>query len=82
MVADNFDADISSQNGKLSTHSLAPVLTQKEQDDMSPDQQETIKHIKKSEMSKSVERFNGQKNPELLQDTARKYVRLLKVLAQ
>ena len=30
VVSDNFDADISSQNGKLSTHSLAILLTQRE----------------------------------------------------
>ena len=28
IVVDNFDADIASQNGKLSTHSLAVLLTQ------------------------------------------------------
>ena len=27
-VVDNFDADISSQNGKISTHSLAVLVTQ------------------------------------------------------
>ena len=27
-VVDNFDADISSQNGKVSTHSLAILMTQ------------------------------------------------------
>ena len=27
-VADNFDADISSQNGKITTHSLAMLITQ------------------------------------------------------
>ena len=27
-VADNFDADISSQNGKVTTHSLAMLITQ------------------------------------------------------
>jgi hypothetical protein len=65
VVADNFDADIMSQNGKPSSHSLAVLFTQKEQDDMFPNQQETIKRIHKSELSKSVafdlqiERFNG-----------------------
>ena len=29
-IADNFDADISSQNGKVSTHSLALDLTQQQ----------------------------------------------------
>ena len=30
VVADNFDADISKENGKLSTHFLAVLLTQSE----------------------------------------------------
>ena len=75
---------------KMANCPLIPsvLFTQKEQDDMSPDQQETIKHIKKSEMSKSVEfdlqieRFNGSKHPELPQVAARKSVLSLKVLAQ
>ena len=29
-IADNFDADISSQNGKVSTHSLSLLLTQQQ----------------------------------------------------
>ena len=33
VVVDNFDADIASQNGKVSTHSLAMILTQNERTD-------------------------------------------------
>ena len=32
MVVDNFDADISSQNGKISTHSLAMLIMQPSKD--------------------------------------------------
>lgn len=87
VVVDNFDADISSQNGKLSTHSLAVLFTQKEQDQIPHDTLPTIKRIKKSEMSEPVEyelqvqRFNGPKNPELPQQAAMKSVLPLKVLA-
>lgn len=35
VVCDNFDADISSQNGKLSTHSLAMIITQTNRNDNS-----------------------------------------------
>ena len=88
VVADNFDADISSQNGKLSTHSLAVLFTQKEQNQVPRDTLPTIKRIKKSELSEPVEydlqvhRFNGPKIPQLPQQAAMKSVLPLKVLAQ
>ncbi|KAJ8021891.1 hypothetical protein HOLleu_39220 [Holothuria leucospilota] len=54
VVADNFDADISSPNGKLSTHSLAIIIMQST-GDHDNSMNETIPRLKKSEMSKSIE---------------------------
>ncbi|KAH3748036.1 hypothetical protein DPMN_182473 [Dreissena polymorpha] len=54
-VVDNFDADISSQNGKVSTHSLAMLMTQSESsssDDI--DVSETIQRTPKSDMAKPI----------------------------
>ena len=63
IVADNFDADISSQNGKLSTHSLAMIVTQP---DINAHQQEqSIQRLTKSDMSREIDyeleiaRYNG-----------------------
>ena len=89
VVADNFDADISSQNGKVSAHSLAVLITQPETgtetDILIPD---TIKRIAKAEMSEPVEydidiqRYSGPKKPRMPANAAVKTVLPLKVLAQ
>lgn len=52
VVVDNFDADIASQNGKLSIHSLAVLLTQP--DANSQHQEHTIPRLKKTEMTKEI----------------------------
>ena len=54
LVADNFDTDISSPNGKLSTHSLAMIIIQPTHEDDTPPN-ETIPRLKKSEMAKPIE---------------------------
>lgn len=53
IVADNFDADICSPNGKLSTHSLAMIITQpaKENDTQ---EHKSIKRISKDEMLEPI----------------------------
>ena len=51
-VADNFDANISSQNGLQSTHALALLITQPKVD-MLKQESPTIRHIKREEMSDS-----------------------------
>lgn len=88
VVVDNFDADIFSQNGKRSTHSLAVLLTQKEQGGTSSDNdKQVIKRIKKSELSEpiqydlKIQRFSGVKHPELPERASRKSVQPLRVLA-
>ena len=67
-VADNYDANISSQNGLKSTHALALLLTQ-EKESVGEDQncRETIKRISKEDMKKPVvsdvdiKRYHGPK---------------------
>ena len=86
VVADNFDADISSQNGKLSTHSLAILLTQPEEKEAENKIRNTIKRVNKNDMSNPIEyeipikRYNGPKQPEMPKHAASKSVLPLKVL--
>jgi hypothetical protein len=87
VVVDNFDAEISSPNGKLSTHSLAVLLTQPETDDQ-PCQSQRIQRITKEEMSKPIEynieiqRYQGSKKPKMPKSDAVHEVFPLKLLAQ
>ena len=54
VVADNFDANISSQNGLKSTHALAMLLTQPQPDiDESSRQDDKVRHLKQHEMKGS-----------------------------
>ena len=57
VVVDNFDADISSQNGKLSTHSLAVLVTQPTSSNQSeyPDNKEAINRVNKNDMTKPID---------------------------
>jgi len=88
VIADNFDADISSQNGKLSTHSLAVLVTQP--DPQTPHVQEpnVIKRLRKEEMSESLEydvdiqRYNGPSKPLMPKNAAQSTVIPLSILCQ
>ena len=80
VVADNFDTDISSQNGLQFTHSLAMLTTQNNKgrpDDSEPVQ--TIKRLRKEEMKTEVEahvpviHFQGSKKPAMPQMNAKKW---------
>ena len=68
VIVDNFDVDISSQNGKLSTHSLAVLVTQPDTKQCKTESA-TIRRIKKEEMSKEIDhhvqiqRYAGAKKP-------------------
>ena len=54
-IAYNFDAAISSQNGKISSHSLALLLTQPQiKCDPQEGMGQTIRSIKKTDMSTSI----------------------------
>jgi len=51
-AVDNFDADISSQNGKVSTHSLAILMTQTvAMESLGDSSREKIKRPQHSEMT-------------------------------
>jgi hypothetical protein len=92
-VADNFDANISSQNGLRSTHALALLLTQNRTLSESSavcDKEEniTIKRLKKTEMKNAlksdipVQSYKGPKKPDMPELEAKRSILPLKVLAQ
>ena len=66
-MVDNFDADIASQNVKLSTHSLAVLLIQPDVNTLQKEQ--SIPRLKKPEMTQEIQyqldnvRYNGPKKP-------------------
>ena len=87
-VADNFDADISSQNGKVTTHSLTMLITQPKTalyDDQTT-HRESITRIQKSDMGKGVEydnpvrRYQGPKTVLMPEKCSKKNALPLKVL--
>lgn len=70
VVADNFDANISSPNGIKSTHALALLVTQPQPDSQTTSQEEhKIRRLKKAEMSEStidevsIHEYEGPKKP-------------------
>ena len=87
-LADNFDADISSQNGKLQTHSLAMVIAQPTTSTTNVNQNntETIPRISKAEMSKpseyeiEIQRYQGPKKVQRPEQFSKKSVLPHKVL--
>ena len=87
VVVDNFDANISSQNGWQSTHALALLLTQTCDANNNTIQSETIPRIRKEYMTTPVDsdlivhRYNGPKKPDMPQNKVNKLVPSLKVLA-
>ena len=70
VVTDNFDTDIFSANGKLSTHSLAMIITQPT-DEGDTQKNDIIRRLQKDEMSQPIaddqdthlEYYSGQKKP-------------------
>jgi hypothetical protein len=87
VVVDNFDANISSQNGLRSTHALAVLLTQTSDTENSAKLPDTIPRIRKEDMTAQidsdvpVQRYNGPKRPDMPQMKANKSVLTLRVLA-
>ena len=88
-VADNFDADISSQNGKITTHSLAMLITQPTNAyDDEQNTRESIPRISKSDMSREidfeipVQRYQGPKIVPMLDNGSKKSVLPLKALCR
>ena len=89
VVVDNFDTDISSQNGVQSTHSLAMLTTQNTNNKPSDtDDTLSIRRIKKLEMKADIEAdvpiidFRGPKKPQMPQNISKRTVLPLRILAQ
>ena len=72
-IADNFDIDISSQNGKMQTHSLALIMTQPCNGNETSDE-ETFVTLKKANIKDSsllntiLEHYTGPKKPKMPPD--------------
>ena len=86
-IADNFDADISSQNGRQFTHSLAVLLSQYSQAPSEGEQEDNprIRRVPNdsSEVPYDVDihRYQGLKQPEMPESHAIKAIPTLKLLA-
>ncbi|XP_078661436.1 uncharacterized protein LOC144905583 [Branchiostoma floridae x Branchiostoma belcheri] len=87
LVSDNFDAQISSQNGLLSTHSLAMLLTFVDKHGKDDGKGQTFRRIRKDEMKEQtiedipVQRYYGPKKPNMPSSEVNRSVLPLKVLA-
>ena len=86
-LVDNFDADISSQNGKLTMHSLAMLIKQPcTQPDENQNISSTIPRVSKADMSQqidfelSIQRYQGPKKVPMPDNCSEKFVPPLKVL--
>lgn len=85
-IADNFDANISSQNGLQSTHALAILVTQIQQGERSDLESTNIRRLRKDEMSEEVmpeipvQRYRGPSKPEMPANLATRSTLPLKVL--
>ena len=90
VVVDNFDADISSPNGKLSTHSLAVLVTQPQKLNQSDihDGETAIRRVEKTDMTSpidyhvNIEHYDEAKKPEMPENATTKCVLSLKGLAE
>ena len=87
-LVDNFDADISSQNGKMRTHSLAMLITQPcTQPDENQNIPSTIPRVSKADMSQQIDfelpiqRYQGPKKVPMPDNCSKKFVPPLKVLS-
>ena len=90
VLIDTFNADISLQNGNLSTHSLGLIVTQPSSSYQYeyPDNKETIKRVIYNDMTKiidysiNVDYYNSPLNPKMPTHAANKAVMSLKILAE
>ena len=86
-IADNFDANISTQNGLQSTHALAILVTQIQQGERSDLESTNIRRLRKEEMPEEVmpvipvQRYRGPSKPEMPVNIATRSPLPLKVLA-
>ena len=87
VVVDHFNADISSQNGKLSTHAFAVLMTQSTTQVTGQEMSKTIVRINKENMTYQLEydvdiqRYIGPKKTEMPKKAAVRSVLSLKILA-
>ena len=88
-MADNFDANISSQNGLRSTHALALLLTQNRiSEDRTEQDKHTISRIGKNDVSAQmapsvpVQHYHGTKKPDMPADCSKRSILPLKILAE
>ena len=88
-IVDNFDADIASQNGKQSTHSLAVLFTQHSKNPTCEREQETVRKIRRVENDShdvfyevDIQRYQGPKQPKMPDDQALKAVPALSILCK
>ena len=86
-LVDNFDADISSQNGKLTTHSLAMLIMQPcTQPDENQNIPSTIPRVSKADMSQQIyfelpiQHYQRPKKVPMPDNCSKKFVPPLKVL--
>ena len=88
-VADNFDANVSSQNGLKSTHALALLLTQNKRTlDITPGYNRTIDRISRDAMKTpiksyvKIQHYQGPKRPNMPANYPRRCVLALRMLAE
>ena len=87
LVSDNFDAQISSQNGLLSTHSLAMLLTFVDKHGQDDPNSQTFRRIRKDEMKEQIiqdipiQRYCGPKKPDMPSSEVNHLVLPLRVMA-
>ena len=89
VVADNFDANISSQNGLQSTHALAMLVTQNKEGVESKDESISTeirrieKHIMKEDIVPDIpmHHYQGPKNPDMPKNVAKRIPLPLRILA-
>ena len=86
-IADNFDANISSQNGVQSTHALAILITQIQAEERFDFETTKIRRLRKEEMTEEVmpevpvQRYMGPSKPEMPVNIATRSPLPLRVLA-
>ena len=88
VIVDNFDTAISSPDRKSSTHSLPLLLTKPDSNSSETVQEFTTRRVKKEEMIErlqydvEIEIYYGPKKPPMPQNTPKRSVQPLRMLAQ
>ena len=86
VVTDNFDSNVSSQNGLISTHSLAVLLTVRDQEEVT-EAETKLRRLSREELKNpisqevEVQRYQGPKKPPMPEKETKREVLSLRVLA-